>query len=128
MAKQPKIIKNAELKKMNLTEQEFIYMEDVVNDINKKRDYTCESTKFFAFGSISKDERNAYRKAIEYFAVKFTKESGSNKLDEIASMIAKIFFTSTYLVITYLKGIDADHNSSIIVEDNFGLNYIAIKK
>lgn len=128
MAKQPKIIKNAELKKMNLTEQEFIYMEDVVNDINKKRDYTCESTKFFAFGSISKDERNAYRKAIEYFAVKFMKESGSNKLDEIAFMIAKIFFTSTYLVITYLKGFDADHNSGIIVEDNLGLNYIAIKK
>lgn len=128
MAKQPKIIKNAELKKMNLTEKEFMYMEDAVNDINKKRDYTCESTKFFAFGSISKDERNAYRKAIEYFAVKFMKESGSNKLDEIAFMIAKIFFTSTYLVITYLKGIDADHNSGIIVEDNFGLNYIAIKK
>lgn len=128
MAKQPKIIKNAELKKMNLTEKEFMYMEDAINEINKKRDYTCESTKFFAFGSIIQDERNAYTKAIEYFAIKFMNESGSNKLDEIAAMIANIFFTSSYLVITYLKGIDADHKSRIIVEDNFGLNYIAIKK
>jgi len=123
-----KIIKKSDIKKMNLTEDELYYIEDIAEDINKGAAYESAFTSFFQFGTIIKDERTAILKCLEYFTLKTLAETNSNDFEEVSKYLAdNIFFTYTEGIKCYLRGMSCNWDSKIIVNDVFGLNYISIK-